>query len=475
MTETPLVLALDQGGQSTRAALYDTHGRAHARARMKIATLRPAPAYVEHDAEQLVDSLLRVIGEVLADEPSVAAAGLATQRSSIALWDRETGAALAPVISWQDTRADALLRRLAPAAATIRATTGLVPSAHYGASKLRWCLDELPAVRAAARDGCLAAGPLASFLAFRLCAARPLLADPVNASRTLLWDLADGDWSQMMLDAFGIPRTVLPRCVPNRYEFGELPGREIPLRVCTGDQNAALYAASAPDNDRLYINIGTGAFVLAPVDVMPAQSRLLRSVVFDDGAQRSYALEGTVNGAASALAAAVPAATRSAIAEAAAQIGRESAVPLFLNGVSGLGSPFWSALQSRFVGRGDAHARCIAVLESILFLIQVNIENVPGAAAREIAVSGGLANYDGLCAALASLCGCVVVRSRDTEATARGLAALVAGLPPGADTLPAASFTPRPLPALTRRYRHWRDALAAALEDQGAAQQGRKP
>lgn len=463
MAEGAVVLAIDQGGQSSRAVCYADDGTVLAQARQSVATSRPAPGHVEHDAEALIASVEACIDQALAACPApVTAAGLATQRSSIAIWDRHTGRALAPVISWQDTRAASLLARLAPAAADIRAATGLVPSAHYGASKLRWCLDSLPVVRAAADDGRLAAGPLAAFVMHRLCAERPLLTDPVNASRTLLWDLAARDWSPPLLAAFGVPRDVLPDCVANRHPFGTLARHDIGLRVCTGDQNAALAAGGAIDAGHVYINLGTGAFVLAPCTELPPDSALLRSLVWDDGVHRTFALEGTVNGAAAALAGVLPDRPASFLAEAAAAIGRVADTPLFLNGIGDLGSPYWRPLESRFVGAGDALARAIAVFESIVFLVQENLAQIPGSRGRVLVVSGGLANHDGLCAALASLSGRPVLRGADTEATARGLAQLVAGHSWRAQA--AQRFAPQARPALADRYRQWRAELARALD-----------
>ena len=109
----------------------------------------------------------------------------------MACWDRNTGVALSPVISWQDRRNAEWLKQLEPRRDWIRARTGLVLTPHYGASKMRWCLDHLPAVRRAADANDLAMGPLASFIAFRLLSERPFVVDPANASRTQLWDAGD--------------------------------------------------------------------------------------------------------------------------------------------------------------------------------------------------------------------------------------------------------------------------------------------
>lgn len=469
MTRGGAVVAIDQGGQSTRAVVFDRDGTIRSQAQIAVATRRPAADRVEHDADELVRSVESALIGAGVTTDNVIAAGLATQRSSLACWDSVTGAALAPVLSWQDRRAASLLAELSPDAATVRRLTGLVPSPHYGASKLRWCLDNLDPVRRAARSGRLTVGPLSSFLSQRLTGRGDALADPANASRTLLWELARRDWSPTLLTAFGIAPQLLPRCVPNRYAFGRLHGSGVELQVCTGDQGAALFAHGPVDTRRIYVNIGTGAFVLAPLDGAAGDTPLLRSIVWDDGQHAVHALEGTVNGAASALAAMAPRSSRADIATAAQRIGCDDELPLFLNGVSGLGSPLWCELPSRFIGDGDARDRITAVLESILFLLQLNLEQVPDLGARSVLISGGLANHDGLCAGLASLGGIAVVRAKDPEATARGLAWLVAGSPPDWPRPQTDTFAVHRMPALQHRFRRWREVLLEALDADDAA------
>ena len=231
-----LYLALDQGGTSSRAALFDALGREVAVAHVPIATHRSGESMVEHDPEELVQSLQTAMREVcsspLAAVRPIAAAGLATQRSTICCWDGANGQPLSPALSWQDRRNAAWLAATLGSRATwVRELTGLPLSPHYGASKLRWCLDELPAVRLALRDERLCAGPLASFLAQRLCAADEACVDPANASRTLLFDPALLDWSRPLLEAFGIPSEILPRCVGTIHEFGTLDDRQRSLRA----------------------------------------------------------------------------------------------------------------------------------------------------------------------------------------------------------------------------------------------------
>jgi len=186
------VLALDQGGHASRALAFDRRGRELATAHVPVATSRDGADLVEQDPVELVRSLQVAAQDACDSEATrelpALSAGLATQRSTIVGWERSSGRALTNAISWQDRRYAAWLERLNPVAAAVREKTGLVLSPHYGASKLRWCLDNVPAVQRAVRSNDLAAGPLASFLLSRLLEEKPVLADPANASRTLLFD-----------------------------------------------------------------------------------------------------------------------------------------------------------------------------------------------------------------------------------------------------------------------------------------------
>jgi glycerol kinase len=467
----PLVLALDQGGHASRALVFDGEGRVRARALVEVAEIRSGDDRVEQDAVELVRSLeeaaARALDE-LAPGDTIARAGLATQRSSLVCWDRRTGDALSPVLSWQDRRAANWLARFEPRAAEIRERTGLRLSPHYGASKLRWCLDHLEPVACANAEGRLAAGPLASFLAARLSGAGGARVDPANAQRTLLYSLAKGDWDPALLELFGIPRAVLPECLPTHADFGALSigGRTIPLEVLTGDQSAALFAWGAPREDTVYVNLGTGAFVQRPQRSRPAGlPRLLASIVAREGEREIHVVEGTVNGAGSALDAfAAEIGVPGFDSELTRALDTIREPPIFVNGVSGLGAPFWkSDLRSRFIGEGDALARLAAVGESIVFLIGLILEemetDLPHPA--RILASGGLARVDGLCQRLANLSRLPVERSDEHEATARGLATLLGVV--GRDASSGERFEPARADALEKRQGRFRSELMAAL------------
>jgi glycerol kinase len=473
------VLAIDQGGHSSRAIAFDFQGVHLAEASRPIQTVHGDEDRVEHDPQQVLQSVREAVAECVIQAGAagrrIVAAGIATQRSSLVCWNRDTGEALSPVISWQDRRGADWLRSLDLNREDIHRLTGLFVTAHYGASKFRWCLDNIPDVAQAQADGRLAMGPLASFLIFHLLRERPLLVDPANASRTQLWNLQSRDWEPALLSRFGLRREEFPKCVSSRHSFGSLPigDAEVPLTIVTGDQSASLFAFGRIQPATAYVNIGTGGFVSRPAGHYPSFGRrLLTSIIHAEDHEPTYVLEGTVNGAASAIDWAAETLDIPDIYDRLEEfLETETDPPLFLNGVSGLGAPFWVAdFHSRFVGEGGAPAHAAAVAESIVFLLEANMREMLKFASRpeQIQLTGGMASYDGLCQRIADLGGLPVYRPRELEATARGLAYLVAGMPrnwpePGFGDW----FKPRENPNLRSRYERWMAEMLKGMRDAG--------
>ena len=467
-----LVVALDQGGSSSRALVFDEALQVVARAQVEVPTTRRGEDEVEQDGVELVQSLRRCIkdiGKQLGSRVNeVVAAGLATQRSSCVAWDRASGGALSPVLSWQDRRAAARVVDLAPHAERIRALTGLPLSPHYGASKLAWITNTNLRARTHMAEGSLALGPVASFLLARLCNEHPCVVDLANALRTQLVSLETLAWDPWLCDSFGVPRTALPTIVATRAAFGtlDLGKRTAPLTVCTGDQSAALWAAGAPQTTEATVVFGTGAFVQRVVHARPAQADglLVGIVAKDDSSAPVWAVEGTVNGAGSALAWALE---ELELGEQAfdldALLRSETAPPLFLNGVAGLGSPWWrSDFASHWLSEGTPQQKLVAVVESIVYMVCENLERLRQIEPLQtLRVGGGLATLDGVCQRLADVSGLQVVRSSEKESTARGLARqLLQSVTARSET--AQVYTPRNDPALLDRWQRWREAMRAA-------------
>jgi glycerol kinase len=469
---TAAYIAIDQGGHATRASAFDASGALEGAALVTIATQRNALGHVEHDAEEIVASVRTALVELSEIVPAARwkAAGFAVQRASLVCWDSADGAPLSPVISWQDTRNARWLKGLARRAEDVHRMTGLPLSPHYGASKLRWCLDHLPEVRQAAAQSRLNAGPLACYLLHRLLRERPFLADASTAARTLLWSPFERDWSAPLLELFGIPRAVLPRAIGTSGEFGSLdcgsPG--VPVVACNGDQSVVPFASGPLDFDAAYVNLGTGAFVLRPTADALQAPPLITSVIRADSQHFDFVLEGSVNGAGAALdwlERSQGAAADRLLARLSDEALVDPAAPFFLNGVAGLASPFWRPdFESTFVGEGTDLQQCRAVLESVAFLIKANLDEMDRhrPTPTRLVVSGGLAENGLLCRMLASLAESPVDRGTDREATSRGLAFLVAGEPAEFSAPPTRRFEPDPDQALLARYLKWLELMRTA-------------
>ena len=479
MPGSALYLAIDQGGHSTRAFVFNHAGQIVAQAKYKTQVTFPRNDWAQQDPLELIDSVRAVVGSVKQQLGSqchkVQCAGIATQRSNVLCWDNTTGEPLSAIINWQDRRAHQWIAQFQAHSAEIHQKTGLLLTAHYGVSKLRWCLDYLPSVKRAYAKNRLAWGPMAGYLNFSLTKERRHVVDPVNASRTLLMNLAERDWDDSLLALFGIPKDPLPRCVPSRFDYGTLDIADwpIPVQIITGDQSAALYAFGTPRENTVYINMGTGAFLQKPsLNRIVYSPRLLSSIVWYDAEQTHYVVECTVNGAGSAL----------TQVEQQLQVDPQYAEdnfsrwlqaatdpPLFLNGISGLGAPYWVPdFASKFIGEGEAWEKIIAVAESILFLITVNLralEEVTDNNIKHLVLSGGLSMADELCQRMADLTGAAIYRPYQCEATARGLAYLLAGRPQvWPEGLNGMWFYPKPNTPLLDRFQRWRGEMQRALK-----------
>jgi glycerol kinase len=297
-------------------------------------------------------------------------------------------------------------------------------------------------VQEAAAQGELVLAPLASYILYALLEEKPLFTDPANGSRTLLLEKNSMQWDAALCELFDVPLTALPPIVANKYAFGcvALGDRRVPVNLCTGDQSAALFATGEPQADNFYINAGTGAFVQSVLQQQDkVDPRLLESVAFTDVEMSRIVRvqEGTVNGAARAL---DVVADQLGLDEpwvqsidAWSQHYAQEILPLFINAVSGVGSPFWIAQDNSHFEPETAEAplKMVAVLESIVFLLNVNMrcmrQSASGQDIARIILSGGLSNSVAFCQKLADVSGCEVLVTDQPEATAAGVFRLLSG------------------------------------------------
>lgn len=472
----PLYLAIDQGTHASRALVVDPRGEIVSAGEKEIALVRPQPDWAEQDGEEVVASVFDAAAQAVAAlgerRGSILAAGLASQRSSCVCWDRRDGRVLSPIFSWQDRRAHVWISSMeAEHGEAVHRATGLYLSPHYGASKLRWALDNLPDVRKACDTATLAWGPMASFLAFRLLKEAPLLADPQCAARTQLWNLETRDWDPELLKLFGLPEGFLPKSTRTCRDWGTFAVGDVavPMKAVNGDQSAAVFAFGWPEEESAYVNIGTSAFVQRALATPPGYvPRQLTGIILDDGETILYTIEGNVNGAGTGLEWLSKRLARPDLASLLPEwLSRPPVgIPLLLNGIAGLGGPFWVAdFDTRFVGEGEDWQKGVALVESMAFLLQANIDHMAPfvGPARRMRVSGGVSLIDGLCRKLASLSGLPVHRRDDPEASARGIAYLAAGRPEQWHASAREDiFSAEPDTALATRYRRWRELMKKA-------------
>ncbi|MCP5267817.1 MAG: glycerol kinase GlpK [Zoogloeaceae bacterium] len=446
------VLALDQGTTSSRAILFDRAGKPCGVAQQEYAQHYPKPGWVEHDPEEIWQSQLAVARRVLREQGveagRVAAIGIANQRETTVLWDRVSGAAIAPAIVWQDRRTAALCEALDAAghSALFSGRTGLLLDPYFSGTKLRWLLDYVPEARQRAERGDLAFGTIDSWLAWRLTKGQCHVTDASNASRTLLFDIHRRCWDEELLALLDIPAAVLPEVVDSSGIIGSVDsewlGVEIPLAGIAGDQQAATFGQACHQPGMAKNTYGTGCFLMMNTgsEARASQHHLLNTVGWQRQGATTYLLEGSVfmGGAVvqwlrDGLGMLASAAEIEALAASVPDSGGTFLVPAH----TGLGAPYWDpyargALLGMTRGTTRAHiAR--AALEAIAFQsaeVLLAMEQDAGAPLDELRVDGGAAANNLLLQFQADLLGVPVVRPVVTETTALG-AAFLAGLAVG--------------------------------------------
>ncbi|MDH4199369.1 MAG: FGGY family carbohydrate kinase [Spirochaetia bacterium] len=367
----PGILAIDQGTHASRATLYDLSGNALESVEKEIALNRISETEIEQDPDEILVSVKTVFQKILKNNPekvNIQGIGIATQRSSLIAWNK-AGNALSPVISWQDRRTRNEIQNIKllnpDIESVVRRKTGLPLSPHYGASKFHWLLKHNVEVQKAVAVNNLRLGPLVSFLMYNLLDGQPFQVDHANASRTLLWNMETGEWDEDLLRLFGIDKKLLPKCKPVLADYGNWAG--IPVKAVSGDQNAAVFSEGIPGEDMAIINIGSGAFILKPTESFIPHEKLLSGISCTDHHKMYYTLEGTVNGAATAINWAKEKIQENIDLDSAI---KSSKTPiLFINTVGGLGSPLWkSGPEPYWLDEPKTPEEALAaVAESIVF------------------------------------------------------------------------------------------------------------
>jgi glycerol kinase len=499
-----VLLAIDQGSSSSRCVVFDAGLRPVAQASRPVASSFPADGRVEHDPHEILRSVLEAVTCALSlasvSWADVAGIGLAAQTETFVVWEKATGKAVYPAISWRDKRGAGCCERLRAAghAGEIRARTGLPLEAAFSAPKLRWVLDEVPGAGAAAQAGQLLFGDVNCWLTWCLSGGVSHVTEPSMAARSMLFDLAALAWDAELLDLFGIPARMLPAVLPTAGRLAvtdpDVCGGRAVVAAGIGDQQGALFGQRCWAEGMAKLTLGTGAFFWChagasrPAVVPPG---VVASCAWQLAAGTGYALEGFVPNAGAVVSwlrqLGVLAGGEWPVIRAGAA-GDPARGLWCVPALFGLGTPRWApAARADITG---LNAACTAAdiaeaaLLGVVHQIADAVDAVRGGLAGPlglIRVDGGLGRNDSVLQAIADLAGIALERPAVTEATALGAGAL-AGLGTGLWDMDALGRLPfdtgsRVRPALAEGARGrarsgWHAVLSRSLAGWQAAGSG---
>jgi glycerol kinase len=449
------ILAIDQGTTSSRAIVFRADTSIAAIAQQEFPQHFPASGWVEHEPDDIWQSTLATCREAMQKAnvaaAEIAAIGITNQRETTVVWDRATGRAVHRAVVWQDRRTAEVCAQLKADGhePEITSRTGLIIDPYFSGTKVAWILDHVPGARARAERGELLFGTVDSYLLWRLTGGKVHATDATNASRTLLFNIHTGAWDDALLRILRVPRSMLPEVRDSSAHFGDsaadLLGGVIAIRGIAGDQQAATIGQACFAPGMMKSTYGTGCFALlnTGATAVGSKNKLLTTIAYQLNGKRTYALEGSIFVAGSAVqwlrdglkiianaAESGPLADRSDPAQAV------YLVPAFV----GLGAPYWNPRVrgglfglTRNTGPAElAHAALESVCYQTHDLWAAMRADWPDAAAADavLRVDGGMAASDWTMQRLADLLDAPVDRPVIQETTALG-AAYLAGLDAG--------------------------------------------
>ena len=455
------ILAIDQGTTSSRAIVFRADTSIAAVAQQEFPQHFPASGWVEHEPDDIWQSTLATCREAMRKAnvaaADIAAIGITNQRETTVVWDRATGRAVHRAIVWQDRRTADVCAQLKADGhePEITSRTGLIVDPYFSGTKVAWILDHVPGARARAERGELLFGTVDSYLLWRLTGGRVHATDATNASRTLLFNIHTGEWDDTLLQILRVPRSMLPDVRDSSAHFGdsaaELFGGSIAIRGIAGDQQAATIGQACFAPGMMKSTYGTGCFALlnTGTTAVTSNNKLLTTIAYQLNGKRTYALEGSIFVAGSAvqwlrdgLKIIANAAETGPLADRSDPAQSVYLVPAFV----GLGAPYWNPRVrgglfglTRNTGSAElAHAALESVCYQTYDLWAAMRADWPEAAGANtvLRVDGGMAVSDWTMQRLADLLKVPVDRPVIQETTALG-AAYLAGLGAGVYPEPA--------------------------------------
>jgi glycerol kinase len=444
------VLAIDSGTTSTKSVIVDPEGRICASATRDIAQYYPQPGWVEHDPEEIWDSVLTTMRSALArvglGARDLAGVGITNQRETVVVWERRTGQPVHRALVWQDRRTTPACESLQRdgAGGWVQARTGLRIDPYFSATKIAWVLDHVAGLRQRAHSGEICVGTVDSWILWRLSGGRVHATEPTNASRTSLMDLRSGSWDDELCRLFDVPREVLPSIERSEFDFAEtdveLLGVSVVIAAMLGDQQAALLGQGCVRAGQVKNTYGTGSFVLQHTGdqaLTETGSLIATAAGTEEGSAQQYALEGSIFVTGAAIQwlrdglGIIGAAEES---EALAASLEDNGDVWFVPALTGLGAPLWDPnARGTLIGitRGTTRAHLArAALESIAYQTRDVIDAMKlqsRVTVPELKVDGGGTRNRWLMQFQSDVLGMPVVVAPHAEATALG-AAFAAGI-----------------------------------------------
>ena len=449
MVTADYILSIDQGTTGTTVLVVDVNGQIVDRAYSELTQIYPRPGWVEHDPIEIWQVTQKLIIQLARSDRNFVGIGITNQRETTVVWDRQTGQPVYNAIVWQCRRTANMCSQLKLDGHEewVQQKTGLVVDPYFSATKIAWILDQVDVNRQRAHQGQLAFGTIDTWLLWKLTGGLVHATDETNASRSLLFDIDQLEWSSDLLDLFRIPVAMLPEVYPSRYHFGRTKGvvglpDQVPIAGIAGDQQSALFGQLCTQAGSIKNTYGTGCFLLMQTgnQRMTSSSGLLTTLACSTSDQKSYALEGSIFIAGAAiqwlrdeLQIIETAQETEQIANSIKDTGGVYVVPAF----TGLGTPYWRpSARGAIVNltRGTGRAEIVrATLESIAYQT-VDVVQTMAVEANlsfdRLKVDGGAVNNNFLMQFQADLLDRPVERPQQVETTALG-AAYLAGLTVG--------------------------------------------
>ena len=478
------IISIDQGTTSSRAVIFSDKGELIGFEQLEFKQFFPNDGWVEHDPEEIWLSVVEVLNLSIKrfnlSASDIASIGITNQRETVVIWDKKTGKPIYNAIVWQDRRTSDFCDSLKDSQDLIQQKTGLTMDPYFSASKVNWILDQVNGARQRAENGELLFGTIDSFLIWKLTEGRDHKTDVSNASRTMLYNIETNEWDEELLK---VPSNLLPTVCDNAYDFGytELLGGKVSIGGVAGDQQSALIGQCCFEIGEVKSTYGTGCFMMINTgnEIIQSSNKLLSTIAYRLEGKTTYALEGSIFVAGSAiqwLRDGLNFFENASESEDLALQAKDNSRVLVVPALTGLGAPYWDA-DARGAIFGLTRDTGIpeitkAVLESVVYQTKDLLEAMKNdnASFNSLKIDGGMVANNWFSQELSNVLQVKVSRPKVIETTSLG-AAYLAGLHAGVfDTLSSLkenwSIDKEFEPQNSRnRYIEWKEAVNKVLKD----------